>query len=246
MPDPTTTFIAIAAEARFRFGCTPQVPCFNECCRNLNQALTPYDVLRLKNHLQMPASRFLADLTHRHVGPDSGLPVVTLRPADPVTRTCPFVTHSGCRVYPDRPASCRSYPIARAVTRCRETGRLTEHFALLREPHCRGFEQPSEQSVAQWVASQDLQGYNRMNDRLLEIISLKNRHIPGPLDLKSQTAFFTALYDLDHFRHRVFEERAIRLAADEKALDAARNDDTALLTLAMDWVKAVLFGCSAG
>ena len=194
----------------------------------------------------MPASRFLAAYTHRHIGPDSGLPVVTLRPADPVALTCPFVTPAGCRVYPDRPASCRSYPVARAVTRCRETGRLTEHFALLQEAHCRGFEQPTEQSVSQWVASQDLQCYNRMNDRLLEILSLKNRQIPGPLDLKSQTAFFTALYDLDHFRHRVFEERAIRLAAEEKTIAAARNDDTALLVLAMNWVKAVLFDGPAG
>ncbi len=33
------------------FACTSKNPCFNSCCRDLSQALTPYDVLRLKKSL---------------------------------------------------------------------------------------------------------------------------------------------------------------------------------------------------
>ena len=37
----------------FCFACSPKVPCFNACCRDLNQVLTPYDVLCLKRFLEM-------------------------------------------------------------------------------------------------------------------------------------------------------------------------------------------------
>jgi Fe-S-cluster containining protein len=241
LTDMEPTLTPLAGDGRFRFGCSPAVPCFNDCCRDLNQALTPYDVLRLKNHLKMPSERFLAVYTSRHTGPDSGLPVVTLSPVDPKALTCPFVTPRGCRVYPDRPASCRAYPVARALTRCRDTGQLTEHFALLREPHCRGFDQAPRQTVSEWVAGQGLGPYNRMNDRLMEIIRLKNRTVAGPLDLKSQTAFYGALYDLDGFRTRLFVTRSLTLRADGGELQAARNDDTALLALAIRWVRETLF-----
>ena len=42
----------------FTFACHPEVPCFNQCCRRLNLVLTPYDVLRLKNHLGMSSEEF--------------------------------------------------------------------------------------------------------------------------------------------------------------------------------------------
>jgi hypothetical protein len=43
----------------FCFTCSPQVACFNACCRDLNQVLTPYDVLCLKEFLNMPSGDFL-------------------------------------------------------------------------------------------------------------------------------------------------------------------------------------------
>ena len=36
---------------KFSFACHPDVPCFTKCCSDLDLALTPYDVLRLKNRL---------------------------------------------------------------------------------------------------------------------------------------------------------------------------------------------------
>ena len=37
-------------DAEFNFACHPGVSCFNQCCSDVNIFLTPYDVLRLKNH----------------------------------------------------------------------------------------------------------------------------------------------------------------------------------------------------
>ena len=68
---------AISPNEQFRFACSPAVACFNECCRDLNQFLYPYDILRLKKGLGMSSGEFLERYTTRHIGPESGLPIVT-------------------------------------------------------------------------------------------------------------------------------------------------------------------------
>jgi uncharacterized protein len=234
--------IPIGPDDTFRFGCSPAVSCFNECCRDLNQILYPYDILRLKKALGLSSGDFLERYTIRHTGPGSGLPIVALKTADAQRSTCPFVTAKGCRVYPDRPSSCRIYPLMRAISRCRDTGRITKRFLLLKEPHCLGFNQPEEQTVRQWIKNQDVEVYNRINDNLMEIISRKNRLYPGPLGWKSQQLFYSALYDLDHFRNQLFNDKLFaNIDADPQKLAAAETDDTALLEMAMEWVKQVLF-----
>ncbi|MDA8405004.1 MAG: YkgJ family cysteine cluster protein, partial [Desulfobacteraceae bacterium] len=37
----------------FAFRCHPGAACFNQCCRNLNFFLNPYDIIRLKKHLNI-------------------------------------------------------------------------------------------------------------------------------------------------------------------------------------------------
>jgi hypothetical protein len=44
----------IEPDEQFRFACSPGVACFNACCRDLNQSLFPYDILRLKKRLKLP------------------------------------------------------------------------------------------------------------------------------------------------------------------------------------------------
>lgn len=235
--------IAVSAEDAFCFACHPGVPCFNRCCADLNQFLYPYDILRLKKHLGLTSQEFLQRYTSQHIGPQSGLPVIALKPAESNDLLCPFATDRGCRVYADRPASCRMYPLLRVVSRCRKTGRITEHFAMIKEPHCRGFESDNQLQVAQWLSEQGLGDYNRSNDKILELIGLKNRRLLGPLDLKSQRLFHLALYDLDSFKHHVFDGGLFRqLPTDAETLEIARHDDTVLLDAAFEWVKASLFG----
>lgn len=40
--------IELSDDEPFYFDCQSRVPCFNACCRDLNQFLTPYDIDRLK------------------------------------------------------------------------------------------------------------------------------------------------------------------------------------------------------
>jgi Fe-S-cluster containining protein len=228
-------------DTAFGFTCFPQVPCFNECCRDLTQFLTPYDVLRLRQGLGLASREFLGRYTRRHTGPDSGLPVVTLTPADPVLLTCPFVTPEGCRVYADRPSSCRIYPVVRLLRRCRQTGSVTEDHFLLREPHCRGFDQNGRQTVRQWMSGQHVAEYHAENDRLLEIIALKNRLRPGPLPEELAELVYAAFYDLDRFREQGLKSRLPFAGGMEPgAVRATGGDDLALLRLALGWVKRLL------
>jgi Fe-S-cluster containining protein len=233
----------LSLDDTFSFSCTERVPCFNECCRDLNQFLTPYDILRLKNHFDIPSNLFLERYTIQHIGPESGLPIITLKTNDTLELTCPFVTPSGCSVYDDRPSSCRTYPLVRVASRSRETGKITEQYMLLKEPHCLGFDQGKMQTVREWIASQGIAVYNEMNDLLMEIISLKNRLMPGPLDIKSRIFFYTACYDLDRFRSHIFEKGILKdHNLDAARLDLVKQDDTALLRLGLESIKKVLFG----
>ena len=237
--------IPIMSDEQFRFACSPEVKCFNECCQDLNQSLYPYDVLRLKKGLGLSSSEFLKRYTNRHIGPESGLPIVTLRANDAGRLTCPLVTDQGCRAYPHRPSSCRTYPLVRAISRCRETGKVTERFALLKEPHCMGFKERTDQTVRQWINDQEIAAYNHINDKLIEIISIKNQLHPHPLDSKSLYLFYTALYDLDNFRTRIFEDGLLDdFDMNSQKLETARTDDTALLEVGMEWVKQVLLQMS--
>lgn len=227
----------------FQFSCNCDVPCFNECCHDINQFLTPYDVLRLKNGLNMHSADFLDKYTLTHEGPGTGLPVVTFRTALEAGNACPFVTKEGCSVYNDRPASCRTYPIARAIKRSRETGQISEYFMLMEEDHCRGFAQNKTQSVREWLINQDADGYNTMNDKLIEIISLKNRVIPGPLDQDSAYAFYLACYDTDNFKDDIFNKNILEgTGVTEDRLEKIKTDDVELLNLGMSWIKFKLFG----
>lgn len=223
----------------FHFSCSPQAPCFNACCRDLNQALTPYDVLCLERYLKMTSTDFLKTYTRTSAGPGTGLPVVSLRFGDAQDLACPFVTPEGCRVYPARPASCRTYPLARGVSRDRQTGAMTEHWALIREPHCKGFETGRSTTVDQWVDDQQIAAHNRMNDRMLELIGQKNRFRPGVLPPSEEKLVYTALYDLDAFRGQIDEAAADMPVASLPERDF--SDDVELLCFAMDWVRQKVF-----
>lgn len=230
----------IGNREEFCFSCGPHVPCFNECCRDLNQFLTPYDVLRLTRHLGMDSRNFLNTWTTRHAGPETGLPMVSLRPAEDGKR-CPFVASEGCRVYENRPASCRMYPLARMLRRSRKNGRINESYVLICEEHCRGFEQGRPVTPLQWIADQGLERYNELNDAMIEIISIKQQYLPGPLAGEAAEKLFAALYDPDSFRKALSgwagkDCTKLGLCHDE----AERGDDESLVRFAIKYSAGLL------
>ncbi|MCP3943405.1 MAG: YkgJ family cysteine cluster protein [Desulfobacteraceae bacterium] len=225
------------------FECCSENSCFNECCRDLNQALTPYDILRLKRNLGISSQVFLKQYTSLHYGPESGLPIVTFKPNPGTGHECPFVTAKGCCVYEDRPGSCRLYPLARAIARGRETGEINEYFALIEEPHCKGFGKATPRTVRQWVEGQDVILHNLHNDKLMELISLKNRILPGKLEGAQSDQFYLALYDQDEFKTRIFGHDLLAdFSLPKSFFEIIKTDDEALMDFGIAWVKNMLFG----
>ncbi len=175
---------------KFNFACYPGIKCFNECCKNLNLALTPYDVLRMARGLKITTTEFLEKYTSRHVGMATGLPVVVLKM---VNGSCPFVTDKGCAIYAHRPTPCRLYPLARV-----RIGEEVQYY-LLREDFCLGHAEKREWSPERWIEDQDAMEYNSMNDLFFELVSAKNRS-GRTLEEREIEEIYKACFDVDRFK----------------------------------------------
>ncbi len=226
----------------FQFACHPGVPCFTECCRDLNLMLTPYDIIRLKNHLGLNAEDFHDRYTELRFDDRRNLSMVYLKMSDGERRPCPFVSPQGCRVYSDRPAACRIYPLARASRVHRAHGTVQEDYFVLRESHCQGFAEDRFWSVAEWTGDQGLEPYHEMNNLWMEIVTHPNLRRGMVLNNRQQQIFYLASYNLDKFRSLVLSGRFLQLfELDDQEIEAIRQDDVALLRLAYRWLRFSLF-----
>jgi hypothetical protein len=236
---PEPELIALSPDEPFQFSCGPGIACFNQCCQDLIQALTPHDVLMLRTHLKLSWPRFLEQYAALYAGPGSGLPVVSLRFSPSQGRRCPFVTPDGCSVYAARPTSCRLYPVARALQRSRKDGSRSEHFAVIKEQHCKGFGQGPALTVHQWIAGQGAREGLDASDSLMELIALKNRLRPGRLAPEEEQWVVMAFYDLEQLKR---EAAAGRLKNQSATPLPAIEDDFGWLNWGLAWVRRALFG----
>jgi uncharacterized protein len=217
--------------------------CFTECCRDLRLALTPYDILRLKNRLGLASSAFLDQYAVNMPGEHNGFPAVLLKMQENERRTCPFVTPSGCRIYEDRPGACRIYPIGRASSRTQGQEKAREFHFVVKEAHCLGFNEPKPWTIERWSQNQGLQPYSFFNDKWTEIITCKSPLGSEEMILKKMQMFYMACYNLDQFRRFVFESTFLRrFDIAEETNNRMKTDDEELLKLALQWLKFSLFG----
>ncbi|MHC1724575.1 MAG: YkgJ family cysteine cluster protein [Syntrophobacteraceae bacterium] len=226
----------------FQFACHPGVPCFTECCRDLSLLLTPYDSVRLKGRLGLSSSEFIDRYADCRFDESRHLPMLYLQMAENEHKTCPFVSEKGCLLYEDRPSACQIYPIARASRIQRLHGTLLEDYFVLHEEHCRGFEEEQFREVKEWLQDQGLKDYCRSNELWMEIVThprLRN----VPLSDKQQQIIYFASYNSDKFREMVLNSRFLSLfnIFPEESEEIKQNE-TALLKLAFNWMKLTLLG----
>lgn len=240
-PDGIQDKLQPLRDGHFQFECHPGVPCFTECCRALNLLLTPYDILRFKSHLGLKSGDFLDRYVTLKPDETTGLPFAFLQMQENERQTCPFVAAAGCRVYPDRPSACRTYPLARASRKHAVHGMVLEQYYVLREDHCQGFQETREFDIDQWVVDQGLESYHEFNNRWMEIIT--NRVLKQkPLPAKQMQMIYLAAYDLDRFRGFVFAGRFLEMfEVSPEDLAAAKRTDEGLLRLAFNWLRLTLF-----
>ena len=222
-----------------QFSCHCGVPCFTECCRMLELALTPYDVLRLRKATGMTSMQLLEEAIIIEQDPGEPFPRFYLTMVDDGRASCIFVREQGCAVYQDRPGACRAYPLGRAATHT-ENGGITEYFVIVQEKHCLGFAENHQQTVREYREQQGLAAYNRFNDevaRILQHKAVREGFIPSARQISS---FTLALYNLDLFREQLFAGRlpGSSLKIEEQSIF---QDDEKLLLWAIGWLKDQLF-----
>lgn len=225
----------------FRFKCHKGLSCWTECCKNPGLFLTPYDILRLKKRLGMTSTDFLSRHAVTVVDPQMGLP--TTRLAMGKDGACPFVSADGCSVYGDRPTSCRIYPLGQAVS-SGSGGKPGERiFFKVEEDFCKGWKEPVEWKLEDWVLDQGAGEYNLHNEVLVKLSFHPGLGEPGTLDDRKLGMIHLALYDLDGFRKFIFDTSFLKkFAVEPETVSKIRENDEELLRFAVRWLEFSILG----
>ena len=236
---------ALKKDERFAFRCHAGLKCFTKCCRNLNLFLYPYDVLRLKNRLNISSDQFLGSYVDIVLRESNFFPDVLLRMSENEEKTCPFLDGSGCTVYPDRPDTCRTFPLEQGIL-FQEASRKTTDVYFFRPPDfCLGQHESQEWTTESWAEDQEAVDYHQMTAKWSEVKALF--HVDpwgpeGPHGSKGKMAFM-ATYNLDRFREFILHSTFLkRYKVKSDVLKKIKTDDGALMKFGFGWVKLFVWG----
>ncbi len=227
-----------------RFRCHRGVACWNACCSNIDISLTPYDILRLKRRLGISSTEFLERYTVPYEMEKDGIAGVKLKPVDGGT-ACRFMVPEGCSVYEDRPTACRYYPVALLSMRRQDESTDRDSYAVVKEPHCLGHNEPREITIADYRREQGLPDYDELARGWRQLILKKKSSGPtiGKPSKRSLQLFFMACYDIDRFRAFVASDgfaELFDLPADE--MRKVLTDETELMLFGFRFLRQTLFG----
>ena len=123
-----------------------------------------------------------------------------------------------------------------------------DFYFLVKELHCRGHDEPKEQSVAAFREEQGVKPYDELNRGWIHILMklASWKMMGGPWgkepDERTKKMFLMATTDLDAFRRFVFETSFLeRYSIDPQAHALLKSDNEALLQLALDWLCSIIF-----
>ncbi len=235
--------LRLEAHDKLKFRCHKGVSCWNACCAQANVTLTPYDVIRIKQHLNISTTDVLA----KHTVPfelDAGsMPGLKLRTTN--EGACLFMTDEGCSIYANRPTACRYYPSGLLSMRAIDKNVDERSFLLIQEDHCKGHAEDHEQTIQEYREDQGVIEYDDYN-REWYVIVLKKRStgptIGKPSDMSLQL-FFMASYDMDRFRRFVTSDsfkKTYNLG--ENFYRVVEEDDIALMQFGFKLMRQVLYG----
>lgn len=229
----------------FTFQCHSQIACFNQCCRNLNLFLYPYDIVRLKNRLKISSDNFIDKYVDIVLRPSSFFPEVLLRMAENKERTCPFLIESGCSVYPDRPDTCRTFPVEQGIFYDAGSKKTTPVHFFRPPDFCLGQHEKKVWTTPTWSKDQDAVLYNKMTmlwSELKRLFQTDPWGAQGPEGPKAKMAFM-ATYNIDQFRDFLFNSTFLkRYKVKSAMLKKIRTDDVELMKFGFDWVKFYVWG----
>jgi Fe-S-cluster containining protein len=235
--------VKLTGDSRFRFSCHKGISCFTACCSNINIVLPPYDLLRLRKRLGMTTEEFINQYCEIEILAKTLLPVITLRMTKDEKKSCPFVTAEGCTVYEDRPNTCRYYPVGMATLRKKDAeGGKDEFYFMIREDHCKGFEESKEWTISEWRKDQQADLYDEMNRGWMEILIKKKSFGEKEFPEIKNRMFFMVSTNTDHFREFVFGSTFLETYdIPQEQIEKVRTDDAELLKLGFEWLKSAMF-----
>jgi len=233
-------------DSKIQFRCHPGVSCFTECCGNIKIVLTPYDILQIRKRLNMEAADFLHTYTEPTYLEKTDFPGVMIKLTE--KGRCPFIKSrtEGCMIYSDRPTACRYYPVGMANFHegAQEEQSSEQFYFVVKEPHCKGFEEDKVWTVREWREDQGVDKRDDMNKGWMELVMRrKSFGYQATLSEQAKRMFFMASTDLDQFRSFVFESSFLQTYdVDEETLDRIRKDDIELLLFSYSLLASMLFG----
>jgi Fe-S-cluster containining protein len=235
----------IKKDERFAFNCHSGLDCFTLCCRNLNLFLSPYDVLRLIRCLNISSGQFLETHVDIVLRESNFFPEILLRMSENEERTCPFLDESGCAVYPDRPDTCRTFPVEQGILFEESEGKATDVYFFKPPDFCLGQHELQEWTVESWAQDQEARPYHKMTAQWAEVKALFQSDPwgrEGPNGPKGKMAFM-ATYNLDSFREFVFQSTFLkRYKVKHDVLRKVKTDDVSLMKFGFAWVKFFVWG----
>ena len=233
----------LSLDSPLRFRCHPGVSCFTACCHDIRIILTPYDILCLKKRLNLPADEFITRYTEPTWLEKTDMPGLMLK-LEGEKRACPFVTPQGCTVYSDRPSACRYYPVGMADFHEGGGEGGEQFFFLVKEPHCKGHEEPKDWTIGEWRADQGVDVRDEMNREWLRLVMRrKSFGHQATLSEAARRMFFMASTDLDAFRRFVFESSFLdTYEVDAETRERIKTDEVALMLFAFKYLGSSLFG----
>lgn len=228
--NPEETVLSL--DRTFTFACHDSLPCFTQCCRDVNIFLTPYDVLRLRRALGINAGEILVKYTRSLIADPAPVPFFQLL-MDPGTLRCKLVTEDGCSVYEHRPWACRMYPLD-------PTGRPGEFRAIVGKERCLGLRESPMWTVGLWLENQGIDASYEEMDKAFQSIMSMDLKPAAHLGEEIGKLIYLA-YDMDRFAEMIQEDRfRSALEVDDETLREALQNDEALLRLALDFIRTRL------
>jgi uncharacterized protein len=224
------------------FNCHKDISCFNECCKKSEVVLTPYDIIRMKNHLGITSGEFLKKYTYPFEMDADGMPGIKLLKEEDGSG-CKFVTSEGCSIYEERPLACRYYPLG--LLSMRQVDKFEDETAYFKvqEEHCKGHLEDRKISIGDYRKEQKVDDIDQITRPWRQIV-LKKRSTGPAVGKASETSyqfFFMCSYDIDRFREFITKPGFIA-AYEIENYDQLLEDDVELLRFGFKLMLKVLFG----
>jgi len=225
----------IEVDGAFHFECHPGLNCFGRCCTT-EIPLTPYDIARLRSHLETDTDSFLSTYSATYADSQTGFPFVILKRTE--DGTCIFSQNGECEVYESRPGCCRSYPLSRVIDEDGMTGRRLVKYRLQQgADYCEGLGCGKEWTTREYCEANGLERYERANDLFLDV-AFEFYRLPHSArhNKDVQQMVYGVVYNFDKFFDEFGKFPHTRLPEnDDEVMELVRTITLGLIEKAAVW-----------